>query len=210
MRYICTRWRAQSSVITARPQPSASLPPAGGVNHMLARAVYACARPDDAGGGKTGLNMLRTAFALLVLIAPVAAQASGDVHTKASIFVERIDSRANGGRRIRLEPARQVSSGERLIYIVEYRNTGKRPVQDFTVTNPLPRTVRLDETMDGSELVSIDGGRSWGQLSALRVSLGDAGWRPANPQDVTHLRWRVGNRLMQGETRRVTFRAIVR
>ena len=57
---------------------------------------------------------------------------------------------------------------------------------------------------------SIDGGRSWGPLSALRVPLGNGSWRPANPEDVTHLRWRVGDTLMQGETRRVTFRAIVR
>lgn len=154
--------------------------------------------------------MLRTTIALLALAGPVAAQAAGDVRTRSSIFVERTNPQASGARRVRLEPARQVSPGERLIYVVEYRNTGSRPVQGFTVTNPLPRTVRLDETVDGSELVSIDGGRSWGALADLRVSLGDGNWRPANPDDVTHLRWRVGDRLMQGETRRVTFRAIVR
>lgn len=154
--------------------------------------------------------MLRTAIALLTLLAPAATLASSDVRTSASIFVERAKPANAGARTIRLEPARQVTSGERLIYVVEYRNTGKRPVQGFTVTNPLPRTVRLDETMDGSELVSIDGGRSWGTLSEMRVTLGEGSWRPANPDDVTHLRWRVGDRLMQGETRRVTFRAIVR
>jgi uncharacterized repeat protein (TIGR01451 family) len=154
--------------------------------------------------------MLRTTLALLALAAPAAALASSDVLTKSSIFVERIEPQGSGARRVRLEPARQVSPGERLIYVVEYRNTGKRPVEGFTVTNPLPRTVRLDETVDGSEIVSIDGGRNWGVLSSLRVSLGEGSWRPANPDDVTHLRWRVGDRLMQGETRRVTFRAIVR
>lgn len=154
--------------------------------------------------------MLRTTFALLALAATGPALASSDVLTKSSIFVERIDPQGSGARRVRLEPARQVSPGERLIYVVEYRNTGKRPVQGFTVTNPLPRTVRLDETVDGSEIVSIDGGRSWGVLSNLRVFLGEGSWRPANPDDVTHLRWQVGDRLMQGETRRVTFRAIVR
>ena len=161
-------------------------------------------------GAIWGFSMLRTAIALLSLLAPVAVQAAGDVTTRASIFVERIDPARTGARRVRLEPARQVSPGERLIYVVEYRNTGKRPVQGFTVTNPLPRTVRLDETMDGSELVSIDGGRSWGALGDLRMTLGNGSWRPANPEDVTHLRWRVGDRLMQGETRRLTFRAIVR
>ncbi|WP_017670998.1 hypothetical protein [Blastomonas sp. AAP53] len=154
--------------------------------------------------------LLRTAIALSALLAPVMATAADDVRTKSSIFVERIDPQGTGARRVRLEPARQVSSGERLIYVVEYRNTGNKPVQGFTVTNPLPRTVRLDETVDGSELVSIDGGRSWGALSELKVPLGTGSWRPANPEDVTHLRWRVGDRLMQGETRRVTFRAIVR
>lgn len=154
--------------------------------------------------------MLRIAIALLTLLAPAATLASSDVRTSSSIFVERAKPANAGARTITLEPARQVTSGERLIYVVEYRNTGKRPVQGFTVTNPLPRTVRLDETMDGSELVSIDGGRSWGTLSEMRVTLGEGSWRPANPDDVTHLRWRVGDRLMQGETRRVTFRAIVR
>ncbi len=154
--------------------------------------------------------LLRTALALTAMLMPGAALASSDVMTKASIFVERIASQAGGSPPVGLEPARRVSPGERLIYVVEYRNTGNRPVQGFTVTNPLPRTVRLDETVDGSELVSIDGGRSWGPLSALRVPLGNGSWRPANPEDVTHLRWRVGDTLMQGETRRVTFRAIVR
>ncbi|PXW75925.1 putative repeat protein (TIGR01451 family) [Blastomonas natatoria] len=154
--------------------------------------------------------LLRTALALTAMLMPGAALASSDVMTRASIFVERIAPQAGGARRIRLEPARQVSPGERLIYVVEYRNTGNRPVQGFTVTNPLPRTVRLDETVDGSELVSIDGGRTWGALPELRVPLGNGGWRPANPEDVTHLRWRVGDTLMQGESRRVTFRAIVR
>lgn len=154
--------------------------------------------------------LLRTAIALTAMLSPVAAIASSDVMTKSSIFVERIQPQSSGARRVRLEPARQVSPGERLIYVVEYRNTGKRPVQGFTVTNPLPSTVRLDETVDGSELVSIDGGRTWGALPELRVPLGNRGWRPANPEDVTHLRWRVGDTLMQGETRRVTFRAIVR
>lgn len=154
--------------------------------------------------------MLRTAIALLALAVPLAAQASGDVRTRSSIFVERIDPQGTGARRVRLEPARKVSSGERLIYVVEYQNAGHRPVRGFTVTNPLPRTVRLDETMDGSEQVSVDGGRNWGLLSNLKVSLADGNWRPASPDDVTHLRWRVGDRLMRGETRRVTFRAIVR
>ena len=116
--------------------------------------------------------LLRTAIALSATLTSVAAMASDDVRTKSSIFVERIDPQGSGARRVRLEPARQVSSGERLIYVVEYRNTGKRPVQGFTVTNPLPRTVRLDETVDGSELVSIDGGRSWGPLASLRVPMG--------------------------------------
>jgi len=119
--------------------------------------------------------MLRTTIALLALAAPVMALASSDVRTKSSIFVERIDPEGSGARRVRLEPARQVSPGERLIYVVEYRNMG-----------------------------------NWGPLGTLRVSLGDGSWRPANPDDVTHLRWQVGDRLMQGETRRVTFRAIVR
>jgi len=154
--------------------------------------------------------LLRTAIALSILLTSGAAMASGDVMTRSSVFVERIDPAGTGARRVRLEPARRVSPGERLIYVVEYRNTGNRPVQGFTVTNPLPRTVRLDETVDGSEIVSIDGGRSWGPLETLRVAMGNGGWRPANPEDVTHLRWRVGDRLMQGETRRVTFRAIVR
>ncbi len=154
--------------------------------------------------------LLRTAIALSAALTSVAAMASDDVRTKSSIFVERIDPQGTGARRVRLEPARQVSSGERLIYVVEYRNTGNKPVQGFTVTNPLPRTVRLDETVDGSELVSIDGGRSWGPLASLKVPMGANSWRPANPEDVTHLRWRVGDRLMQGETRRMTFRAIVR
>lgn len=154
--------------------------------------------------------MLRGGLVLLALVAPVAALAADNVRTSASVFVEREFAQPNGERRIRLEPVQQVKPGENLIYIVEYRNTGSAPVQGFTVTNPLPRTIRLAQTSDSSEQVSIDGGRSWGQLSVLRVYQPRVGWRPAYPDDVTHLRWRVDDRLMQGESRRIAFRATVR
>ena len=75
----------------------------------------------------------------------------------------------------------------------------------FTVTNPLPRSVYYQGSADGTEQVSIDGGRHWGKLDALRI-----GARIATPEDVTHVRWHISAGEASRGSGEITYSAIVR
>ncbi|WP_423142433.1 hypothetical protein ACOYW6_03505 [Parablastomonas sp. CN1-191] len=117
------------------------------------------------------------------------------VDTGAAVFVER----AIGGTRT-LAPADRLSPGDRVVYIVNWQR--KAGAGSFIVTNPLPRAVNYQASADGTEEVSVDGGRTWGKLDALRV-----GSRRALPEDVTHVRWRIAAPARSGS---LAFSGIVR
>jgi hypothetical protein len=135
----------------------------------------------------------------LALCAPAVAVAAPLVALDSAVFVERVRP---GAVRL-LEPARQLKRGDRLVYVVSWQRFGGNG--GFTVTNPLPRTVSYQRSAAGDEEVSVDGGKRWGKLEALRI-----GARSATPEDVTHLRWRVAPEQAAKGTGRITYSAIVR
>lgn len=142
--------------------------------------------------------MVATAAALVT--APVLAAPPVEVANR--VFVERP---AAAGARV-LEPARTLRRGDKLVYVVSW----KAPqAERFTITNPLPRTVAYQRGGSGAEEVSVDGGRSWGLLEALRVRDGGR-WRSATPEDVTHIRWQVPAQLAMAGSGRMSWSGIVR
>jgi hypothetical protein len=146
---------------------------------------------------------IRSSLAGLVAIAaltiPAGALASPLVSIDSAVFVERIDPAS--GRT--LAPVKQLRRGDRVVYMVAWTRMGGQG--GFTVTNPLPDAVAYQRSADGTEEVSIDGGRTWGRLAQLRK-----GERSATPEDVTHVRWRVSPREAALGYGRITYSAIVR
>lgn len=143
---------------------------------------------------------IRMALALMAL-ASGAPLAAAPVAVSNDVYVER----ENASARV-LEPATTLRRGDRVIYVVSWR--AARPDR-FTITNPLPATVAYQGSADGAEQVSVDGGRTWGELGALRVR--DRGaWRDATPEDVTHVRWQVPRQLALAGSGRLTWSGIVR
>ena len=144
---------------------------------------------------------IRHALALAIACASLASTASADplVALDSAVFVER--DQAAAGRM--LEPAARLSRGDRVVYVVSWTRMGGQG--GFTVTNPLPRAVAFQGSANGDEEVSVDGGRSWGKLGALRV-----GNRFATAEDVTHVRWRVAPALAARGAGSITYSGIVR
>jgi hypothetical protein len=136
---------------------------------------------------------------IIALAAPAVAVAAPLVSLDSAVYVERLKP---GAVRL-LEPARQLKRGDRLVYVVSWQR--KSGDGGFTVTNPLPRAVSYQRSAGGDEQVSVDGGKRWGKLEALRI-----GARIATPEDVTHLRWRVAPDEAAKGTGRITYSAIVR
>ena len=116
-------------------------------------------------------------------LAAVPATAKTSVSLDSAVFVERQQT----GNIRSLEPARRLNRGDRVVTIVTWQrllpSTGNG---SFLVTNPLPSAIAYQDSTHDNEEVSVDGGRSWGQLGMLR-----RGARTATPEDVTHIRWRV-------------------
>lgn len=145
----------------------------------------------------------------MALLSPAAAHAANDVALTSAVSVEKT-LQANGRKKIVLERPGQVVPGDRLVFLFDYRNKGAAPASDFVVTNPLPGTVAYQSSPDPAAIVSIDGGRTWGMLTRLKVRESDGAVRGARPEDVTHVRWTFARAIPAGQGGKLSFRGVVR
>lgn len=147
---------------------------------------------------------------LLAALAPAPALAANQVALDNHVFVERIKTDADGKQRILLEEPKIVVPGDRLVFVLNYRNASATPADRFVVTNPMPAAIRYADAGDTRPLVSVDGGASWGQIDQLRVALSDGTTRAAQPADVTHIRWAFQKPVPAGAAGKLMFRGIVK
>lgn len=148
---------------------------------------------------------------LLILLAPAAAPAAGDnVILASNVFVERVKQDPSGKSSTVLEPPRIVTPGDKLVFELSYRNRGAQPAADFVVTNPIPDAVAYAGAEGEGGVVSVDGGRTWGPLAALKIKQADGTMRAAQPSDVTHVRWTFTRAIASGEAGKLSFRGIVK
>jgi len=154
--------------------------------------------------------MRNTLFLLLSALLPGQALAANHVALANDVFVERVTTDMQGKQRILLEEPKVVVPGDRLVFVLNYRNAGAQPADKFVITNPLPDAVRFADAGDTRPLVSVDGGQAWGQLDELTVAQPDGTRRPAQPADVTHLRWAFQKPIPAGATGKLMFRGVVK
>jgi len=140
----------------------------------------------------------------LLMAVPAYAQA---VTVETRLYLETYVTAKDGAIERKLAPAATVTPGDRLVYVVTYRNGSRQPVTDFVVTNPVPMHVAFaGEESPGAEM-SVDGGKNWGALTALRIANANGTTRAARRDDVTHLRWRIAQPIAAGGEGQVTFKA---
>ncbi len=121
------------------------------------------------------------------------------VATDSAVYVERSSSAASR----RLEPASRLARGDRVVTIVTWvRAAG---TGGFVITNPVPTALAYQQSAEDMQEVSVDGGRSWGRIGALRI-----GNRLATPDDVTHVRWRIPPQSAARGRGQITYSGIVR
>ena len=146
----------------------------------------------------------------LAASAPAAAQESSQpitLEADVKAVVETID--ANGAKHVELVEPGTIVPGDRLVFGTSYQNSGNEPVENFTMTNPLPAPVRLAPDADADLVVSVDGGNNWGHLADLTVAADDGSVRPAEHRDVTHIRWTLAV-VEPGASGRLEYPAIIR
>jgi uncharacterized repeat protein (TIGR01451 family) len=155
------------------------------------------------------MNTMKILLALFALLAPVAASAANDVSLTSKVYVERVKPGADGKPvTVREEPG-VVTPGDRLVFVLSYRNGGAEPATGFTLTNPIPPSVAFTGSDDASAVVSVDGGKSWGPLGSLKVANPDGSSRSAVAADVTHIRWSLRQPITAGSGGELSFRGVV-
>lgn len=140
---------------------------------------------------------------------PIGAAARPDLRAETQMFVERVHTDINGRSRRTLASTSRAAPGDQLVFVVNWRNEGREPVQGVALTNPIPRGTLLTAP-DPSMQVSVDGGQRWGRLEDLWLPTPLGGTRRALPADITHIRWTMPTRLSPGETARLSYRATMR
>lgn len=151
------------------------------------------------------------AAAMIAAAGPALAAAQSTpspVTLKGDVMLEKTVTE-NGVSKIELSEPKVVIPGDRLLFTTRYRNEGAQAVTNFVVTNPLPSAVAL--TADGAQgtEVSVDGGKSWGQLGGLKVAGTPGAERAATTADVTHIRWTIPA-IAPGASGEVQYHGIVR
>ena len=158
--------------------------------------------------------MKHSIWALIAVLALLAgserAFAATPLQLKSDVFVERQVVRSDGSNAVILEKPDMVTPGDNLVFVVRYKNVSGSTASNFVVTNPLPSAVAFNGTSDGLEVVSTDGGKSWGVLGTLRVTKLDGTTRPAVFTDVTHIKWNLNQPLTAGAEGKLIFRGIVK
>jgi uncharacterized repeat protein (TIGR01451 family) len=153
-------------------------------------------------GTQMGVAVHNRGFAILAFAAmPFAAQAAGPLALDNQVYVERVSRDSSGKSRVALEKPKTVAAGDRLVFVVNYRNVGPRTEPRVVLTNPLPAAIRFDGAADGDSLVSIDGGTTWVSLARLTA---------VQRSDVTHIRWKLAKPLPAGASGKLIYRAVVR
>jgi uncharacterized repeat protein (TIGR01451 family) len=151
------------------------------------------------------------AMAMMLMVSPafaVAQAAASPVTLKGDVMLEKSVTE-NGVTKVQLIEPKVVVPGDHLLFTTRYRNDGAQAVTNFVVTNPLPPAVALSSEGSPGTEVSVDDGKTWGQLGTLTVADGKGGQRAAAPGDVTHIRWTIAQ-IAPGGSGEVQYHGIVR
>jgi uncharacterized repeat protein (TIGR01451 family) len=138
------------------------------------------------------------------------AQAASSPLQFTNAVLHEVEVKAADGKVTRkLVPVLHAVPGDEVVYEIAYKNSGKAPVTDIVVNNPLPKEMIYVGASTQPTAVSVDGGKKYGELTDLTVTLPNGAKRPALASDITHLRWVVSS-LAGGASGKVTFRAKVK
>jgi uncharacterized repeat protein (TIGR01451 family) len=154
---------------------------------------------------------MKHAFFLTALAAPTAlfAQAQSVALVSKAFVVKQIPDGPGKTKNTLVVPER-VLPGEALVFMLEYKNTGAKPATAFVINNPIPANVIYTGVEQPWAEVSVDRGKTFGQLATLKVAKGDGTMRAALPNDVTAVRWKFAQAIPAAGEGRVTFYAMVK
>lgn len=150
-----------------------------------------------------------SAVAIVAVAASAAAAASGPLQITSQVLAEQRVRAADGSISKALAPAKKVVPGDRVVFVLNWRNTGQQALANVVLDNPVPRGIayRGPAPKSPAPELSVDG-KTWGTLASLRVPVA-GGSRAATPDDITHVRWRLAP-LAPGAQGQVAFEGVLK
>ncbi len=147
----------------------------------------------------------------LAACASAAGAADGPLQVESRILTEQKLPRADGTVDVHLVQAKKVVPGDRVVFVLAYRNTGNQPISNIVFDNPVPKEIAYRAAGSGAQSpdLSVDG-KTFGQLNMLRVTMANGGQRAATADDVTHVRWRLAAPLAAGAKGEFSFQATLK
>jgi hypothetical protein len=117
-----------------------------------------------------------------------------------------------------------------VVFSLKYENISAEPAAAFRATNPMPGPIQFISAAEDWAEVSVDGGKSWGKLEALKVTetvtkaavvdaatgketapaTSEAITRAADKSDVTHVRWVFAKPIAPGAKGSLSYRGVVK
>lgn len=146
-----------------------------------------------------------------------AAAPKAQVKLTSDIMVERVTVNAAGVETQTLKSPKEaiIVPGDKLVISLNFVNQSDQPATDFRATNPIPAAVQFIAAKEDWAELSVDGGKTWGDLSTLTIAVPAsetalASTRPAQAADVTHVRWSFKTPLAPGAKGTVSFRGSIK
>lgn len=154
--------------------------------------------------------MTRTAFALLIGAAALPAVAAPQVTLSSALTVVKTKAGPNGKPVVTYEALKRVIPGDRLSISLDWANRSGKAADHFVVTDPIPSGLLFADNASGGADLSVDGGKTFGPLAALKVTDPQGHSRAATMADVTHIRWAFNRSIAPGEHGQLRFEALVK
>jgi hypothetical protein len=148
------------------------------------------------------LHIVATAAAVAAISA-TAAYAAGPLSLVSEVKTEKRVAAADGTTRIALVKADKIVPGDRVVFVLTYRNTGTQPIANLVLA------YRAANPGSAAPELSVDG-KTFGPLSGLRVATAAGGTRAAGPDDVTSVRWRLASPVAAGAQGQLAFQAVIK
>ncbi len=117
------------------------------------------------------------------------------------------------GNEFKRVPAKNVPPDSEVIYTTTFKNISGEPVNNVTITNPVPQnTLYIANSAVGSnaDITYALNGKNYDIPENLEVKGAHGKGRPAIASDYTYIRWVYKGELAPGESSAVSFRVKVR
>jgi uncharacterized repeat protein (TIGR01451 family) len=164
------------------------------------------------------INKIVTTIAIVMAIALCGpgsgwSDASQKIQLTATAQVE-VESVDEEGRRIKKQvPAEKVVPGTEIIFTIGYHNPADQDAEQVVITNPIPEQVRYQNKSVFGEKThvtfSVDNGNNFDRPDNLFITDATGKRFPVQPDDYTHIRWKLQDPVPPKATGQVGFRAIL-